>query len=86
MFERQKKLRKQKELDNDSSLTEEQKINVKINNDLENMCIYGNIIKEKIIFDKKSHPNKFIETEDALQMKGTDNELFILGLLSNILE
>ena len=40
MFERQKKLRKQKELDNDSSLTEEQKINVKINNDLENMYIW----------------------------------------------
>ena len=86
MFERQKKLRKQKELDNDSSLTVEQKINIKINNVLEDMCIYGNIIKEEIIFDKKKHPNKYIETEDALQMKETDNELFVLGLLSNILE
>ena len=81
-----KKLRKQKELDNDSSLTVEQKINIKINNVLEDMCIYGNIIKEEIIFDKKKHPNKYIETEDALQMKETDNELFVLGLLSNILE
>jgi len=79
-------LRKQKELENDSSLTEQQKINIKINNDLEDMCIYRDIIKEEIIFEKNSHPNKFIETEDALQMKGIDNELFILGLLSNILE
>ena len=36
----------------------------KINQTLENMCIYGNIIKE----EKEKNPEKFISKEEALQL------------------
>ena len=86
MFERQRRLRKQKEDENLSSLTEEQRKDIKINNILEDMCIYGNIIKKEIQFEKKNHPDKFIETDDALQMEKTDQGIFALGLLAKMLE
>jgi hypothetical protein len=54
MFERQNKMRKKHDKENyDSSLKEEQKLDIKINNILEDMCIYGNIVKEEILIDKK---------------------------------
>ena len=81
-----KKIRKQKEDENLSSLTEEQKKNIKINNILEDMCIYGNVIKKEIQFKKKIHPERYIETDDALQMEETDQGIFALGLLAKILE
>ena len=86
MFERQRKIRQQKQEENISSLTEEQKTNLKINNILEDMCIYGNIIKKEIQFEKKNHPDKYIETDDALQMEKIDQGVFVLGLLAKTLE
>ena len=87
MLERQNKMRKKHDKENyDSSLKEEQKLDIKINNILEDMCIYGNIVKEEILIDKKNNPNKFIETKDALKMEKTDKGIFALGLLASILE
>jgi len=86
MFERQRKIRHQKQEGSISSLTEEQKINLKINNILEDMCIYGNITKKEIQSDKKQHPERYIKTNDALQMEKIDQEYFVLGLLAKILE
>ena len=87
MLERQNKMRKKHDKENyDSSLKEEQKLDIKINNILEDMCIYGNIVKEEILIDKKNNPNKFIKTKDALKMEKTDKGIFALGLLASILE
>ena len=57
-------------------------ISVKINQTLENMCIYGNIIKE----EKEKNPEKFISKVEALKLEERDNELFSLGLIADILE
>ena len=53
----------------------------KINKTLENMCNYGNIIKE----EKKLNPQKFITKKETLQLN-EDDEFFYLGLFADILE
>jgi surface protein len=66
MLDNQKKLRQQKE--NTESMTEQQ-VNKKVNNVLEDMCIYGEINKKEIINEKKNNPEKFIETSEALKLE-----------------
>ena len=83
MLEKQKKLREKKE--NTDIMTEEQK-NKKINEVLEDMCIYGAITKKEIKEEKEKHPEKFVETSEALNMENQDEGLFALGLLSQNLE
>ena len=61
-------------------------INTKINDLLEDMCIYGSITKKEILIEKMNYPGKFIETSQALQSEKTDQDLFALGLLSSNLE
>ena len=53
---------------------------------LEDMCIYGNMMKKEIQEEKLKNPGKFIEIKDALKMEKKDQGLFALGLLANILE
>ena len=60
--------------------------NEQINNVLEDMCIYGAITKQEIKEEKKKHPEKFIETSQALKMENDNQGIFALGLLSNNLE
>ena len=50
------------------------------------MCIYGAITKKEIQEEKEKHPEKFIETSQALNMENQDPGMFALGLLSNNLE
>ena len=76
------KLRLQKDKNNES----EKEINQKINETLEDMCIYGNIMKKEIQEEKQKNPEKFIETSDALQKEKEDSGLFALGLISQNLE
>ena len=66
-------------------MTEKQK-NQKINNVLEDMCAYGAITKKEIKEEKAKHPEKFIETSQALKMEKNDEGLFALGLISQDLE
>ena len=66
--------------------SKEKVTNQKINDLLENMCIYGSITKKEIIEEKKKNPEKFIETSEALQSENSDQNLFALGLLSSNLE
>ena len=79
MIEHQKKLRLQKD-------NETKDVNQKINETLEDMCIYGSIMKKEIQEEKKKNPEKFIETSDALQKENEDSGLFALGLISQDLE
>ena len=60
--------------------------NEKKNIILEDMCIYGNMMKKEIQEEKLKNPGKFIEIKDALKMEEKDQALFALGLLANILE
>ena len=73
---------KEKGLDNPQ---DEEKI-IQINNVLEEMCIYGEITKQEIKEEKQKHPEKFIETSQALNMENENQGIFALGLLSNNLE
>ena len=60
--------------------------NLKKNLILEDMCIYGNMMKKEIQEEKLKNPGKFIEIKDALKKENEDQGIFALGLLANILE
>ena len=85
MLENQKKLREENESKNKNSSSEKEK-NKKVNEVLEDMCIYGIITKKEIQEEKIKNPNKFISTSKALKLENQDQGLFALGLLSNNLE
>ena len=83
ILENQQKLREKKE---DSENMTEQEKNKQINDVLEDMCIYGEATKKEIKEEKEKHPEKFVETSQALTMEDQDSGLFALGLLSSNLE
>ena len=83
MLDNQKKLREQKEDENPSP---EKEKNRKVNEALEDMCIYGNITRKEVQEEKIKNPTKFISTSKALQLENQDQGLFALGLLSKNLE
>ena len=58
----------------------------KIKNKFENMCILGNRIKNEIIEEKKSNPEKFISIEEATKNTKNIDETFCIGLLAKNLE
>ena len=66
--------------------------NIKLNNEektknqFENMCILGNRIKNEIIEEKKSNPERFIPIEEATKNTKKIDELFCIGLLAKNLE
>ena len=79
MFERQKNERSAK-------YDDKKPIKEKINQVLEDMCLYGKIMSQEIFEETKKNPEKFIKVEDAEKMEETDKELFSLSLLANILK
>ena len=83
ILENQQKLRESKQ---DSDEISDQQKNKQINDVLEDMCIYGAITKKEIQEEKEKHPEKFIETSQALTLENQDPGMFALGLLSNNLE
>jgi hypothetical protein len=82
MIENQKNLRMKKNIENESK----KDVNETINETLEDMCIYGSIMKKEIQEEKAKNPEKFIETSNALQLESQDSGLFALGLISQNLE
>ena len=83
VLENQKRLR---EMQNDNdNMTDIQK-NKQINDVLEDMCIYGAVTKKEIKEEKIKHPERFIETSQALNMETKDEGIFALGLISQNLE
>ena len=69
--------------------------NIKLNQLLEDMCIYGNIIKKEINAQNNynhnynnynNNNNKVIKINDALKSENSDKGLFALGLLAHNLE
>ena len=71
-------IKKQKEMERENDM--------KINQVLEDMCSFGNIMKKEIKKEKKENPLKFIKTEEALNNEEKDPGLFALGLLAKNLE
>ena len=90
LLQRQKKIREEIKSKNESedndNLDDEKTINEKMNLFLEDMCIYSNIIEKEIIKEKEENPEKFIETNEALNLEQEDPDLFALGLLSKNFE
>ena len=64
----------------------EQNKNIKLNQLLEDMCIYGNIVYKEIKKIKNNNNNNIITTNDALKLEKNDQGLFALGLLAHNLE
>ena len=65
---------------------EKKEKNKQINQIIEDMCIYGKIMKEQIKEDKDNIPYNFLEIEDALNLELEDKKLFILGLFAKNLK
>ena len=86
LLERQKKLREKNKLKNNNKENDEKTTIEKINSFLEDMCIYGNIVQKEIKKEKEENPEKFLETNEALNLENEDPDLFVLGLLSKNLE
>ena len=81
-LQNQKKIREKDQ----NEIKNEKEKNEKINEILEDMCIYGNITKKEIKEEKKKNPEKFIESSEALKLEDEDQNLFALGLISTNLE
>ena len=87
-----KKLEKNKNIknkENNKSLMKISNINkvenIKLNHLLEDMCIYGNVVKEEIKMKKYTNKNT-IKINEALKLETNDQGLFALGLLAHNLE
>ena len=52
------------------------------NQELEDMCIYSNILKKELKEEKRKNPEKFIEIKEALNSEQNDKESFALGLFA----
>ena len=81
-------LKRQKDSRNNSNnktLTKEEE-KEKINQTLEDMSIMGTIIKDQIIEEKITHPEKFVSIQEAATKENMDNDnpLFIMKQHGNI--
>ena len=84
VLERRKNSRqKKKEILSEIVKENEIEENKEINQVLEDMCIYGNVVKKQIKEEKEKNPENFIEINDALNLEEQDQQLFALGLLAN---
>ena len=101
IIERHKQLRKekQKEIEDKEKYKEEKdkennkekdeiqtKDKEKIKEFLQDMCILGSILKEEIIEEKQSNPEKYISIEEAIKEENKDSGTFCLGILAQNLE
>ena len=53
---------------------------------LEDMSTLGSIMKKQIIKEKEENPEKFVSTEEIIEKKSEDNQLYTLGVFSKVLE
>ena len=70
-----------KKLSNEEIKKEKNKVQL-----MEDMNTLGTITKEEILKEKKSNPEKFYSTEEIIQQKETNDDLFALGVFSKALE
>ena len=60
--------------------------NITFDNSLEHILKYGYLTEKQIEEEKKNNPENFIEIKDALKLKESNIELYILGKLAESLE
>ena len=72
---------KLKNLSNEEIKREKNKVQL-----MEDMNKLGTITKEQILKEKESNPEKFYSTEEIIQQKENNNDLFALGVFSKALE
>ena len=58
----------------------------KVKEVVEDMCVLGEIMKKEIINEKKNHPEKFINIEEAIKNKEKDKSNFCLAVMAKNLE
>ena len=79
VLERQSNTRKNIIQNNNKSTNNEKEL-------LEDMCVLGSIMKEEIIQEKKTNPEKFISIEEATKKENEGKGTFCLGILAKNLE
>ena len=79
VLERQSNTRKNIIQNNNKSTNNEKEL-------LEDMCVLGSIMKEEIIQDRKTNPEKFISIEEATKKENEGKGTFCLGILAKNLE
>ena len=84
ILERQEELRKNQNINN------EKKSDEKVREILEDMCVLGTIMKDEIIKEQKSNPDKFIPIHEAVKEENNKDKVkkgfFCLGVLAKNLE
>ena len=85
ILQRQKELRNKIENTNNNIIKEEEREKY-INETIEDMSIMGTIIKDQILYERQTNPEKYIPIKEAIKTGEENNPLFIVGLLAQTLE
>ena len=83
ILKRQKE--KRNKIDN-TNITNEEEREKYINETIEDMSIMGTIIKDQILYDRQTNPEKYIPIKEAIKTGEKNNPLFIIGLLAQTLD
>ena len=75
-------IKRQENLKKDKNKKSEEKVKEVV----EDMCVLGEIMKKEIINEKKNHPEKFINIEEAIKNKEKDKSNFCLAVMAKNLE
>ena len=75
------KIGKLKNMSNEEIKREQKKVQL-----IEEMSTFGTIMKNKIIQEKETNPENFFSKEEIIQQKGENEQIYILGIFSQILE
>ena len=87
--EEKRKIKKKEILERQSNMRKNIVINENKNKEkelIEDMCVLGSIMKEEIIQEKKTNPEKFITIEEATKKENEGKGTFCLGILAKNLE
>jgi hypothetical protein len=84
--EKKRNIKKKKVLERQLNMRKNKKVKNNEKDLLEDMCILGSIMKEEIIQEKKTNPEKFISIEEATKKENEGNSTFCLGILAKNLE
>ena len=75
-------IKRQENLKKDKNKKSEEKVKEVV----QDMCVLGEIMKKEIINEKKNHPEKFINIEEAIKNKEKDESNFCLAVMAKNLE
>ena len=85
-IEDKEKYKKEKDKENNKKDKIQTKDKENVKELLQDMCVLGSIMKEEIIEEKQSNPEKYISIEEATKEENEDSGIFCLGILAQNLE